>query len=283
VRYSISVPNFAQYADPRATAELARSAEAAGWDGFFVWDHLLVFNGNVVGDPWTILAAVASATERIRIGTMLTPLPRRRPWQVTRQAVTLDHLSGGRVTLGVGLGVPVHEDFEMFGEEPDARIRAELLDEGLDVLTGAMSGEPVRLAGRHYRLDGVEFAPRPVQRPRIPIWVGGAWPNRAPMRRAARYDGVVPIVDRGGHELPTIQEMREIVAYTTQRRTSAGPFDAVFTGWMPEDAGEAADMAAELASFGVTWWQVGPDRDERLDEVRAWIERGPPPARGPSS
>ncbi len=173
MRYAISVPNYGDFADPSVTIALARDIEAAGWDAFFLWDHVLVRNGNVVADPWTLLAAIAVSTERIRLGTMVTPLPRRRPWQVVRQIVTLDHLSGGRAVLGVGIGYPPKLEYEVFGESGDERVRAELLDEGLDVVTGLMSGRPFSFDGRHYHLDGVEFAPQPVQRPRVPIWVAG--------------------------------------------------------------------------------------------------------------
>ena len=278
MRYAISVPNYGDFADPAVTIGLARDIEAAGWDAFFLWDHVLVRNGNVVADPWTLLAAIAVSTERIRLGTMVTPLPRRRPWQVVRQIVTLDHLSGGRAVLGVGIGYPPKQEYEVFGESGDERVRAELLDEGLDVVTGLMSGRPFSYAGRHFHLDDIEFAPQPVQRPRVPIWVAGTWPYRKPFRRAARYDGVVPIARDANEDeiLVDVAAMREIVAYTDEHRTDDGPFDRVFTGYMPEDTTEARAIAEELASFGVTWWQVGPGPGEPLDAVRDWIRLGPP-------
>ena len=138
VRFGISVPNFAEYADPRLLTALAREAEAAGWDGFFLWDHILIERSwrMPMADPWVALAAIAAATERIRLGPLVTPLARRRPWKVARETVTLDHLSGGRTILGVGLGHPPEAEYAAFGEEPDARVRALKLDEGLDVLTG---------------------------------------------------------------------------------------------------------------------------------------------------
>ena len=279
MKYSLSLPNFGGLADPRLHADLAREAEDAGWDAYFVWDHLLYENGNVVSDPWTILAAVALATERVRLGPMLVPLPRRRPWQVVRQIVTLDHLSGGRAVLGAGLGWPPHEEFEVFGEPGDAKIRAASLDEGLEVVAGLMTGEPFTFQGELFRIDDVTFAPRPIQRPRVPIWIGGAWPRRAPFRRAARWDGVVPIrLDDGGEEiLPTVDDQRAILAYTLEHRSAAGPFDAVFTGFMPDDPAEGADTAAELTSFGVTWWQISIGwPDESVEAFRALIRRGPP-------
>jgi alkanesulfonate monooxygenase SsuD/methylene tetrahydromethanopterin reductase-like flavin-dependent oxidoreductase (luciferase family) len=280
VRYALSVPNFGDFANPRLTASLARDAEEARWDAFFLWDHLLLRNGNVVGDPWTILTAVALSTERIRLGTMVTPLPRRRPWQVVRQVVTLDHLSNGRAVLGVGLGYPPREEYELFGEQSDDKHRGELLDEALDVVAGLMSGEPFSFEGKHFTIRGVEFAPRPVQRPRIPIWVGGAWPSRPPFRRAARFDGVVPIeiAEKGEEIFVTVDHMREIVAFVEAHRVGDDPFDFVFTGYLPNDAHEAADVAAELESFGVTWWQVSPAPDEGVDDFLEWLRIGPPVA-----
>jgi alkanesulfonate monooxygenase SsuD/methylene tetrahydromethanopterin reductase-like flavin-dependent oxidoreductase (luciferase family) len=279
VRYAISVPNFGDFADPGWTLSLAREAESAGWDAFFLWDHLLAWNGNVVADPWTLLAAIAVSTERIRVGTMVTPLPRRRPWQVARQVVTLDRLSGGRAVLGVGLGFPPREEFERFGESGDTRVRAEMLDEGLEIVAGLMGGGPLTHEGRHFHLDDVTFAPLPEQRPRVPIWVAGAWPNRAPFRRAARFDGVVPIALVDGQEVPIdVPTMRAVVDFTDRCRRGEGPFDRVFTGILPDDPVEARTMADQLASFGVTWWQVSPEMGQTREEVSAWIRRGPPTA-----
>jgi alkanesulfonate monooxygenase SsuD/methylene tetrahydromethanopterin reductase-like flavin-dependent oxidoreductase (luciferase family) len=193
MRYGLDVSVAGAFADPRLIADLAAEAEAAGWDGFFVWD--CVFGGEPGGsavpllNPWVTLAAVAVATSRIRIGAMVTPLARHRPWQVSREAVTLDHLSGGRVTLGVGLGHRA-EEFADLGEDPDPRTRAQKLDEGIAVLEAVWRGESVDFTGKVYRLRGVTLLPRPVQRPRIPIWAAAGWPRRRPLRRAARWDGV---------------------------------------------------------------------------------------------
>ena len=279
MRYGLSLPNFGDLQDPRLVADIARDAETAGWDGCFVWDHLLAWNGNEVGDPWVILTAVALATDRILLGPMVTPLPRRRPWQVVREIVTLDRLSGGRAVLGVGLGYPPHEEYGMFGEPEDARTRAAILDEGLDIVTGLQTGEAFAFQGAHFHLDSVVFSPRPVQRPRVPIWVAGSWPNRPPFRRAARYEGVTPIMARdeqGDEPLPTVEDMREALAYTLDHRTRTEPFDAVFTGFMPEDKAEGRAIAEELASFGVTWWQISPGPDEPLDAFRDFVRSGPP-------
>jgi alkanesulfonate monooxygenase SsuD/methylene tetrahydromethanopterin reductase-like flavin-dependent oxidoreductase (luciferase family) len=279
MRFGLSTPNFGDYADTRAVAALAREAEAAGWDGIFVWDHLLAWNGNVVADPWTILTAIALATERVRIGPMITPLARRRPWVVARQVVTLDHLSNGRLTLGVGLGSPAHEDFEVFGEPGDDRIRGQILDEALVVLTGLLTGEPFSHDGARFHVDAVTFAPTCVQTPRVPIWVGGSWPIHAPFRRAARFEGVVPISvpDEQGDVLISIERMREVVGFVREERGGAeGGFDPVFTGMMPEDRREAAEMASELASFGVTWWLVSPGYGENPEVFAEWVRGGPP-------
>jgi alkanesulfonate monooxygenase SsuD/methylene tetrahydromethanopterin reductase-like flavin-dependent oxidoreductase (luciferase family) len=263
-------------------AELAREAQDAGWDGFFIWDHVQSFAPGErvpVVDPWVALAAVAVATSRIRLGPMVTPIPRRRPWKLARESVTLDHLSGGRLTLGVGLGDPVASEFGAFGEETDARRRARLLDEGLAVLTGLSRGEPFSFAGEHFRVRDALCWPPPVQSPRIPIWVAGQWPNRAPLRRAARWDGVFPIKARADDSgTLTPDEVRELVAYIRSHRESAAPFDVVIYGATPaDDPARAAALVAPYAEAGLTWWQEslsgfrGP-----VELTRARIRQGPP-------
>ena len=174
MRYGISIPNFGDWADPRTMVGLARDAEAAGWDGFFLWDHIRFTATPVpVQDPWVLLSAIAAHTERLILGPMVTPLPRRRPWVVARQAVSLDHLSNGRVLLGIGIGEPVDLEYAAFGEDPDRKVRAEKLDEALAIIAGLWSGEEFSFTGVHYRLEPMRFAPRPVQQPRIPIIVAG--------------------------------------------------------------------------------------------------------------
>jgi alkanesulfonate monooxygenase SsuD/methylene tetrahydromethanopterin reductase-like flavin-dependent oxidoreductase (luciferase family) len=277
--HGLDVPNYGDYFDPRVLADLAHEAEQSGWDGFFLWDTLWAGVTEPMADPWVALAAIAMRTERIRIGPMVTPLPRRRPWKLARETVSIDHLSGGRLILGVGLGSPPDTEFEQFGEDGDTKVRAVLLDEGLDVLTGLWSGEPFSYSGDRYRLRETVFAPRPVQTPRIPIWVGGVWPNKAPLRRAARWDGVFPIFMEDNNDMtPAI--MKQVVAYTAKHRQSNAPFDVVASGKAPgNDLGSEAALAAAFADAGATWFvtSIGPALGS-VEDSRARIRRGPPRA-----
>jgi len=258
MRFAINVPNFGDTGDPATFLRLARDAEAAGWDGLFVWDHILVGHewGLPISDPWALLSAAAAVTERIMLAPMVTPLPRRRPWVVARQAVTLDRLSGGRVLLGVGLGHPPAAEFGAFDDETDARRRAEMLDEGLAILDGLWSGAPFAFAGAHYRLERMVFQPVPVQRPRIPIIVAGYWPNRAPFRRASRWDGVAPLPRDGEEGMPiTPSDLRDALAFVAEHRADAtAPFEVVVAGQSPTDPPEARGFFDAYADAGATWW-----------------------------
>lgn len=260
------LPIFDELADPVVVARLAAEAEEAGWHGFFVWDHVRWREPVVdVADAWITLAAVASATERLRIGTMVTPLARRRPAKVAKETATLDRLSGGRLTLGVGLGSDrFGEEFSRYGEELNDRVRAQMLDESLAILTAAWSGEPVRHHGEHYTVDGVAFRPRPVQEPGIPIWAAGFPGNKAPMRRAARLDGFFPV---NLDEHP--DKFAEAVAAVTELRDSDGPYDIV----------AALPPGTDLAPFaeaGATWWLASFDWNATsVDTVRGVLRDGP--------
>lgn len=271
MKFAINVPNFGAFGDPRLIAGLAREAEANGWDGMFIWDHVMWTHPQnfPVTEPWVTLAAMAVATERIRIGAMVTPLPRRRPWQVARQATTLDHLSGGRAVLGVGLGGDWFGDYSRFGEPADDRTHGGQLDEALEVVCGLWSGEPFSYAGTHYTVRDTQFLPTPLQQPRIPIWVAGVWPGTKPFRRAARYDGVAPI---GRTDAPvTPEDVRALLAYIQPHRAADGPYDVVLSG-----AVLAREQYAALAEAGATWYQDGFVAEDDVDEVRAHIRRGPP-------
>lgn len=272
MKYAINVPNFGPFGDPRRMANLAHEAEACGWDGFFIWDHVMWLQpGNhPVTEPWVTLAAMAMATEHIRIGPMVTPLPRRRPWQVARQAVTLDHLSGGRAVLGVGIGGDWFGDYSRFGETTDTRAHGELLDEALDVITGLWADEPLSYEGNHFTVRDTQFLPGPLQRPRIPIWVAGRWPGTKPFRRAARYDGVAPIPQRDGDEI-SADDVRAMLAYIAEHRQGQGPFDVVLSGPPLTPEGYAAVEAA-----GATWYQDGFLASDSLEMVQEHIRRGPP-------
>ncbi|MEV0719171.1 LLM class flavin-dependent oxidoreductase [Asanoa sp. NPDC050611] len=268
MRFALDVPVSGDYADPVLLAQLAAEAEAAGWDGFFLQDG--INTPEPMADPWISLGLVAAATERIRIGVMVTPLARRRPWQVARQATTVDRLSSGRMTLGVGLGFG-EVDFSPFGEEWDARARAGILDEGLEVVAGLWTGRPFSFAGRHFRLDDVTIAPPPVQEPRIPVWVAAGWPNRRPLARAARWDGVylMTVHQRTG-ELLRPADIAEVVA-----ELGRPGLDVAF------NVVRAADLARQVEEFaaaGGTWWVelASDDADGGLPAYRERIKDGPP-------
>jgi hypothetical protein len=264
-------------------ADLAALGEAAGWDGVFVEDYIVYQNREDVPtfDPWVELAAMALRTSRIRLGTMVTPLARRRPWKLAREAVTLDHLSGGRLTLGVGLGDPSDVSFTSFGEEPGLRARSQILDETLEVLAGLWSGKPFAYAGRHHRVDEVTFLPRPVQQPRIPIWVGRAYPNPGPLRRAARWDGacLYRATAMGGTEDSgeglTPQEVGLVRRFLDHHRTGSTPCDLVAGGPRRSDDWERDRAHARAcAEAGATWFSEWiPPGDQ--DTMRACVARGP--------
>jgi alkanesulfonate monooxygenase SsuD/methylene tetrahydromethanopterin reductase-like flavin-dependent oxidoreductase (luciferase family) len=301
MRFGLSVANIGEYADARLVAGLARDAEDAEWDGLFVWDHLVFVKAwrPEVGDAWTILAAVALATHRLRLGPMVTPLPRRRPQVVARQTTTLDRLSGGRLVFGAGLGEPAEDEFGSFGEPTDRRTRAAMLDEGLEVLAALWSGEAVTHHGAHYTVDDVTFLPRPIQVPRIPVWIAATVGHERPLRRAARWDGVHPVkYGPDGEDLPlTPEDVASMFADVRRFRTEAGlpeaglaeaglpgaqpagaPFDVVALGEMdPSDRVGTRHACAELAAAGATWWlQAVSPRGGDVETMRRLVRAGPP-------
>ena len=272
LRSALWLPIFDGLADPLVVAGLAAEAEEAGWHGVFVWDHVRWREPVVdVADPWITLAAVASATEQVRLGPMVTPLARRRPAKLARETATLDRLSGGRLTLGVGLGDDrFGRELSATGEEQDDRVRARMLDESLAVLQAAWSGEPVHHQGEHYTVDDLRFRPRPVQEPGVPVWVAG-FPGKArPRRRAARHEGFFPV------NLEHPDQLAEAVADVTALRAAAG-----------HDAAEPYDVAIALppgtdpapyAAAGATWWLTELDPEAvSVDEVRGVLRDGPAP------
>ncbi|KQV77192.1 luciferase [Aeromicrobium sp. Root344] len=265
MRSALWLPLFDDLAVPQVVARLAADAEAAGWDGCFVWDQLL-WRAPVrgVADPWITLAAIATATERLRIGPMVTPLPRRRPTKVARETVTLDRLSRGRLTLGVGLGGDRFAgELSKTGEELDDRRRGQMLDESLDILNAAWTGRPVHHEGEHYVVDGIEFWPRPAQQPRIPIWAAGFPGNARPMRRAARLDGFFPA------NLEHPDQLAEVVATITDLRTDrTAAYD--FAVGLPYDVDPLP-----YAARGATWWLPEIPPGAPLETVRGILRDGP--------
>jgi len=254
--------------------DLARTAEAAGWDGVFTWDGIHLGDSMEVHDPWVLMSAFAMATQRVRIGAIIQPLARRRPWKVAREAVTLDHVSNGRFVLCVGLGAVDDSGWGKVGEPTDRRTRAEKLDEALRILTGLWTGEPFGFSGQHYSFEPMAFRPIPVQRPRIPIWVVGAWPSPRSMGRAIRHDGLLPnVVGEGELSPETIGRMRDWVA---ERRSLDG-FEIVIEGTTPIDVQRAAMAEARRwADAGATWWIESNWESFDPAVARRRIEAGPP-------
>jgi alkanesulfonate monooxygenase SsuD/methylene tetrahydromethanopterin reductase-like flavin-dependent oxidoreductase (luciferase family) len=288
LRYGLSLPNGGECGDPRFLVELAERAEGAGWEGLFLEDYV-----SYQGDPreptcdvWPALGAIAIRTERLVLGTSVTPLPRRRPWNVAREAAAVDQLSNGRFVLGVGIGdvndhVVVDASLTAFGEAADRRTRAEMLDEGLAILDGLWSGEPFRYSGKHYHIGEVTFVPTPVQRPRIPIWVGGGYPGAGPTRRALRWDGSFLYkkvvhedgsTDEGVMSPDDVRHLRELARER--------PFDIAVGGHpRPGDLDAERAHIRAVADAGATWWMEWVPPDDR-EVMRRAVDRGPLRASG---
>ena len=277
MRYGLTMPNFGSYGDVRALAALAREAEEAGWDGFFLWDHISsqAMEGAPACDPWVALGAVALATERIRIGTMITPVPRRRPWVLARQTATVDRLSNGRLILGVGIGFPP-EEYTTFGEDADERTRGDKLDEGLDALAGLWSGRPFSYEGEHFRIAETTFLPPPVQSPRIPVWIAGMLPAKRPVRRAARWDGMFPIAS----DLRVLSpgEIAEVAAEIRRHREPDAPFELAVGGESsPEGPYRRTEPLSAYEDAGATWWMESlTDWRGRIETMGDFVRAGPP-------
>jgi len=281
VKFGIDLPNYGEFGDPELLLDLAVEAEAADWDGFFLWDHLVSDGRTPATDPWVVMSAVAVRTEHIRFGPMVTPLARRRMNKLARETVALDHLSRGRFILGVGLGHFDDREFAAFGDAGDRKVRGRVLDESLDVLAGLWSGEEFTFEGEFLQARTSPFLPTPLQRPRIPIWVAGLWPNKKPMRRAAAWDGAFPI----GAGLDLTQQMSprditDVIAYIADLRTDDAPFDIVHAGLMSGDRAADTKMTQVYADAGVTWWleHVYTGRMSPA-AVREAIRSGPPRTR----
>lgn len=295
MRFGVTLPNTGYGGDPATLIQLAVDAEEAGWDGVFFWDtpYAAAPDEPVMefADAWVLLAGVALRTERVWLGTMLTPLAWHRPWLIARQAATIDRLSGGRLTLSVGLGAPDDKGPWFGGDEFDRRTRAAMLDEALAVLEGLWSGEPFAFEGEHFSHREVTFLPPPVQ-PRIPIWVVGAWPRdeamwprRKSMRRAIRYNGLLPNVFGADGEMvfdatpdEALDDLRAMSGWVAAERSDTDPYDIVIERSLPDvDAAEIARWEEAGATWWLddAWWEMygAPDDPEPL---RRRILRGPP-------
>jgi alkanesulfonate monooxygenase SsuD/methylene tetrahydromethanopterin reductase-like flavin-dependent oxidoreductase (luciferase family) len=259
MRYELGIPTTCPTGDFRVLVELAVLAEEAGWDAIFLEDYITHWHAKDAPtcDPWVLLSAIAQHTTRVRLGMSVTPLPRRRPWKVAREAVTLDHLSNGRFVLGVGLGDVREPGFAQVGEVVDTRQRAHMLDEALDILVGLWSGESFSYSGEHYQVKELTFLPKPVQQPRIPIWVGASLPHKGPVRRAARWDGILAYkyTPDGSWQDLTPQEVRALKAEIESQRTSSAPFEISLGGRQRAlDWEQERRLMKELAEAGGTAW-----------------------------
>jgi len=266
--------------DPRTAADLAAEGEAAGWDGVFYWDWIAPSEAETY-DPWVVMAAMAMRTDRVRLGAIVTPPARRRPWKLARETMTLDRLSGGRLVVPVGLGILDDAAFGNVGEPTDGRTRAELLDESLEILQGLWSGRPFGYEGQHYRFGPMTFRPTPVQTPRIPIWVTGAWPHERSMRRTLRWDGIVT-------QTGDVDEVRAIAAYVARELPGARleqptdlrdrPFEIVVQGEAVSKEPSPPEVVAAFAEAGTTWWVESDWQAPEVDTLRRRIGAGPPSA-----
>lgn len=264
LRSALWLPLFDELADPRVVARLAAEAEEAGWDGCFVWDQLCWQERHAIADPWITMAAIATATERLRFGPMVSVLPRRRPAKVARETATLDQLSDGRLVLGVGIGGDGFSgELSKTGEQRDDRRRGRMLDESLSILAAAWTGEPVRHRGEHYVVDGVDFLPRPSRRTGVPVWAGGFAGNPKPVRRAARLDGFFPA------NLEHPDQLAGIVGTLAELR--GGDMDGY-------DVAVGLPRGVDPASYaraGATWWLPEIEPGTKLDVVRGVLHDGP--------
>lgn len=258
MKFCLYIPPFGPFGNAKILARLAREAEQAGWDGFFIWDHIAGerYPDKMV-DPWIALACIAENTQKIKIGALVTPLARRRPWKVARESVSIDHISKGRLIFGVGTGSGQGE-FANLDEEADPKKRGEMLDEALQILTGLWSGEAVNFTGEYYQVKDTRFLPKPIQQPRIPIWAAGIWPNKKPFRRGAQLDGIFPLFPQAKTTEQMEQQVRELVEYIYKFRKSTAPFDIVFRGFtLPlNDPQQTWELIKPYQELGVTWWQT---------------------------
>ncbi len=289
MQHAIYAPTIREYSDVKKLVALAQEAERAGYDGFFIWDVLFMERGVPAADSTVALAALALATKRIRLGAMVTPVARRRPWKLAKELATLDHLSGGRMVLGIGLGEPADLEYANVGDDATAKGRAERLDEGLSILDSLLRGKETNFTGKHHRLTNVMAVPACHQTPRVPIWVGASLPANAGIRRSTRWEGLFPIslpaepVMREDGSFDTAQmwlspeKFGEIVTRTLDLRNEErrdktnSPFDLIASGNTSADAPTAVrDKLSGYAASGATWWFEWLDDRAGLYTMQPW-------------
>jgi alkanesulfonate monooxygenase SsuD/methylene tetrahydromethanopterin reductase-like flavin-dependent oxidoreductase (luciferase family) len=272
VRFGLYLPPFGPLADPTALVELARRAEVAGWDGVFLWDHVLADGPIAVADPWVVLGAMATATSRVLLGTMVSPLPRRRPWVLARQAGTVSRLSGGRCVLGIGLGADEYGDFSRFGEQTDIGVRAAMADEALEIIGAVWAGRPFSHQGPHYRVELPAGTPEPH---RIPVWVAGTLPEVRSAHRAARFDGAVLLGPAGTTTADSVA--RAVQTLSADESPRDRPFEVLLTGNASAAWDEPSDVdLGGLADAGMTWWVESLIHYDPLDLTMEVVDAGPP-------
>jgi len=278
MRYGFVLPGGDVWTIP----EMAAEAEIAGWDGVFIPDSISIdtpdYPPGPTYDPWIVLALIAARTQHILLGPMLAAISRRRPWKLARETMTLDVLSRGRLVLPVGLGAAAHDaGFYKVGEEMTAKGRAQLMDECLDILNKAWSGERFSHDGEHYHVQSMQLLPPSVQRPRIPVWVVGAWQRQKSMQRVLNWDGILPQKMDSSNNPMTPDDIRAIKAYIETNRTQTTPFDIIWEGETPgNNPGHAASLVHPWVDAGITWWMETRWNNASLDEVRERIRQGPP-------
>jgi alkanesulfonate monooxygenase SsuD/methylene tetrahydromethanopterin reductase-like flavin-dependent oxidoreductase (luciferase family) len=278
MRFGVFLPPFAEFAEPRRVVALAKLAEESGWDGLFLWDHMLAAPGMAVADPWVIMGAVAAGTSRIRMGALVTPLPRRRPWVLSRQMATLDRLSNGRLIGGVGLGDDGWSEFSSFGEVADPVTRGQMLDEALELLQRFLSGEPVKYQGRHYAVDAPPLLPKPRQDP-LPLWGAVRWPNRKPLARIAKLQGCFPIfATASGLPPPAPGDIAALRAALTALGAQPDHDIVVRCALSAEDPAGVPAVLAALEDSGVTWVLEGFPPGAPPGHVADVVASGPPGA-----
>lgn len=281
LKYGLLMPHgIKALSTPQDVTKFAVAAEEGGWDGFFVWDNL----GQAMGDTTVLLSSFAIHTKKIKFGAMVMGVPKRRPWKLAKELITIDLLSEGRLIFGAGIADPIF--YEKFGEETDAKIRAEKLDEALEIINNFMSGEEVNFSGKHYTVNGVRYKSS-VQTPRVPIWIGGFWPIKGPFKRGARWGGMIPHTMRVKKDELAIlspEEVEESMKFIKELRNGdSGNFDYVMLNPLPDDENQRVELVEKYHKLGVSWWVDSvyewKEFDREMDDLDPLIEKlkaGPP-------